>query len=234
VADAFALHGDLVLYNYPALLAADDGRMLPPHVFLGSTRRDERTDADVDAFLRDDAPFVYVSFGSFLSVRGDVLARVAAAIARTGLRAAIATGSTPVSELGPLPQDWLVREYLPQVRLLGAAAAAVSHGGNNSVTEAVGHGVPLLVLPFSTDQFAGAAAVERCGAGISLAPNSATVDELARAVAALSAPEWAGREALRTEAAAQDERPGPTLAYAAVSSMSSLSGSPVASASPTS
>ena len=235
VADAFALHGDLVLYNYPALLAADDGRMLPPHVFLGSTRRDERPDADVDTFLRDDAPFVYVSFGSFLSVRGDVLARVAAAIARTGLRAAIATGSTPVSELGPLPQDWLVREYLPQVRLLGAAAAAVSHGGNNSVTEAVGQGVPLLVLPFSTDQFAGAAAVERCGAGISLAPNSATVDELARAVAALSAPDWAGREALRTEAAAQHERPGPTLAYAAVSSMSSsMSGSPVASASPTS
>jgi UDP:flavonoid glycosyltransferase YjiC (YdhE family) len=231
VTDAFALHGDVVLYNYPALLAAGDGRALPPHVFLGSTRRDERHDHDVDEFLRVGTPFVYVSFGSFLSVRGDVLARVAAAIARTGLRAAIATGSTPAGELGPLPDGWLVREYLPQVRLLGAAALAVTHGGNNSVTEAVGQGVPLLVLPFSTDQFAGAAAIERSGAGLALAPNTATVDELAEAVAALADPVWPGREALRTEAAAQHERPGPTLAYAALSSRSAP---PATSASPTS
>ncbi|WP_194398110.1 glycosyltransferase [Microbacterium atlanticum] len=219
VDDAFALHGDMVLYNYPALLAEGDGRMLPPHVFLGSTRRDERPDDAVDEFLRDDAPFVYVSFGSFLSVRGDVLARVAAAVRRAGLRAAVATGATPAADLGALPEGWLVREYLPQVRLLGTAALAVTHGGNNSVTEAVGNGVPLLVLPYSTDQFAGAAAVERSGAGRALAPNTATVDELAEAIVELADPAWPGRETLRTEAAAQHERPGPTLAYAALSSM---------------
>lgn len=215
VADAFALHGDVVLYNYPAILA-DDGRMLPPHVFLGSTRRDEREDPETDEFLRDVTPFVYVSFGSFLSVRGDVLARVAAAIARTGLRAAIAIGSTPASALGPVPEGWLVREYLPQVRLLDRAAAAVTHGGNNSVTESVGQGVPVLVLAFSTDQFAGAAAVERSGTGLALAPNTATEHELSEAIAALADPTWPGREALRTEAAAQHERPGPTLAFAAL------------------
>ncbi|WP_426320043.1 nucleotide disphospho-sugar-binding domain-containing protein [Microbacterium sp. E-13] len=217
VADAFALHGDVVLYNYPAMLAAGDGRMLPPHVLLGSTPRDERPDAAVDEFLRDDTPFVYVSFGSFLSVRSDVLARVVAAIARTGMRAAVAIGSTPPSDLGSLPHGWLVREYLPQVRLLKGATLAVTHGGNNSVTEAVGQAVPLLVLPFSTDQFAGAAAVERSGAGLALPPNTATVAELSDAVRALADPAWPGREALRAEAAAQHERPGATLAYAALS-----------------
>jgi zeaxanthin glucosyltransferase len=119
-----------------------------------------------------------VSFGSFLSVRGDVLARVLAALAGLGLRVAVATGSADRAELGELPSDWLVRGFLPQVRLLSAATAAVNHGGNNSVTEAMTHGVPLLVLPFSTDQFAGAAALEREGFGVSLAPNTATVDEL--------------------------------------------------------
>ncbi|QKJ18560.1 nucleotide disphospho-sugar-binding domain-containing protein [Microbacterium hominis] len=234
ISDAFARHGDTVLYNYPALLAAGDGRSIPPHVFLGSTRRDEPLDAEVAEFLADDTPFVYVSFGSFLSVRDDVLARVAAAISRAGLRAAIATGSTAPAALGQIPDTWLVREFLPQVRLLGAASLAVTHGGNNSVTEAVGQGVPLLVLPFSTDQFAGAAAIERTGAGISLAPNTATVEELHEAVMTLADHFEAGRRLLAAEAAQQRSRPGPSLAYATLSSTPTPSAGPAGTLSPTS
>ena len=182
---AFAEHGDLLLYNYPAELHEPERTaLLPPHEFIGSSVRSEPADAEVDAWLASldasdgAAPFVYVSFGSFLSVRGDVLARVLAALAGLGLRVAVAIGSADRAELGELPSDWLVREFLPQVQLLSHAAAAVTHGGNNSVTEAMTHGVPLLVLPFSTDQFAGAAALERTGFAVSLAPNTATVDEL--------------------------------------------------------
>jgi len=111
-------------------------------------------------------------------VRSDVLARVARAIEESGLRAAVAVGSTDRDELGELPRSWLVRGFLPQVTLLRSAAAAVTHGGNNSVTEAMTAGVPLLLLPFSTDQFAGAAAVERAGFGVALAPNTATSEQL--------------------------------------------------------
>lgn len=216
VADAFALHGDTVLYNYPAELAAGDGRALPPHRFLGSTPRAEAAASGVEGWIAEGGPFVYVSFGSFLSVRGDVLARVAAALRQAGLRAAVATGTTDAGELGPIPGDWLVAEYLPQVRLLASAAAAVTHGGNNSVTEAVGHGVPLLVLPFSTDQFAGAAAIERTGFGRALDPNAASVDELAAALRDIADPAFAGRAALAAAAAAQRAQSGPAIARATV------------------
>ena len=197
---AFEEHGELLLLNYPRELAPGrDG------VFLGSTVRDEPVDPEVEAWLSNDEPFVYVSFGSFLSVRDDVLQRVVDALEKLGVRAAIATGNSVVRA----PDNWLVRPFLPQVRLLSAAAAAVTHGGNNSVTEAMHHRVPLLVLPFSTDQFAGAADIERAGFGIALAPNEATVDELADAL----------RRVLEIEVTLQPTS-GPDLAYASFSKTS--------------
>ncbi|MRX43101.1 nucleotide disphospho-sugar-binding domain-containing protein [Agromyces kandeliae] len=217
VDDAFAEHGPLVLYNYPSELVDDDRRrLLPPHRFLGSARRSEPADAEVEAWLAHGRRFVYVSFGSFLSVRGDVLARIADALRALGWTAAIATGSTDAAELGDLPRDWLVRGYLPQVRLLGEAAAAVTHGGNNSVTEAIGSGVPLVVLPFSTDQFAGAAAVEAAGFGVVLDPNTATAQELADALRRVMDPPADARGRLDAVAAGQAARPGPEVAFDAL------------------
>ena len=215
---AFGEHGDLLLLNYPAELSAPARTaILPPHRFLGSAVRVEARDAEVDAWLAgSNKPFVYVSFGSFLSVRADVLARVCAALHRLGIRGAIATGSADRAELGELPVDWLVREFLPQVTLLERAAAAVTHGGNNSVTESMTMGVPLVVLPFSTDQFAGAAALEDAGFGVVLPPNTATVAELANAVRwALDLP---ARSALATLSAGLRQEAGSRRAFSAVMS----------------
>ena len=212
---AFEEHGELLLLNYPAELSPPSRTaQLPAHEFLGSSVRDEPADSVVDEWIASsDEPFVYVSFGSFLSVRADVLARAAAALAAVGVRAAIATGSSDASELGDLPDSWLVRGFLPQVTLLRHAAAAVTHGGNNSVTESMTFGVPLVVLPFSTDQFAGAEAIERNRFGVALDPNAATVDELAAAVrTVLSQP----RDELLALAASLAQSPGRDRARAAV------------------
>lgn len=216
VDDAFALHGPLVLYNYPGELALPEREpALPPHRYLGASLRAEPADREVDTWLSTGEPFVYVSFGSFLSVRGDVLARVVAALRAAGVRAAVASGATPVDELGEVPSGWLVREYLPQVRLLREASAAVTHGGNNSVTESVATATPMLVLPFSTDQFAGAAAVERAGVGQALDPNVASVDELRAALVRLLDLSGPGAQTLRSAALALDQDPGPARAWRA-------------------
>ncbi|WP_382310108.1 glycosyltransferase [Herbiconiux sp. UC225_62] len=215
---AFAESGELLLFNYPRQLAEPErSALLPAHEHLGSTPRDDSGDPEVEGWIAaGDEPFVYVSFGSFLSVRDDVLTRVAGALRRAGLRAAIATGTGDPALLGPVPADWLVREYLPQVSLLRHATAAVTHGGNNSVTEAATFGVPLLVLPFSTDQFAGAAALERAGVAEALDPNTATEPELADAILRVTDASFAGRRPLRVIAAELAARPGPERAYAAV------------------
>ena len=163
-----------------------------------------------------DRPIVYISLGSFLSVRGDVLARVAEALRGLDVRVALAAGATRPAELGPVPESWLVRGTLPQVTLLRRASVAVSHGGNNSVTEALTAGVPLLLLPMSTDQFAGAAALEAAGLGTVLDPNALSTAEVRDAVAGLLDDGHERRGALEDLRHDLTRRPGPVRAFAAL------------------
>ena len=217
-ADAFAETGDVLLFNYPdELHPPARTALLGHHAFLGSAVRTEEPDAEVDAWLAaSDAPIVYVSLGSFLSVRADVLARVVEALRGLDVRVALASGSTPSHELGPVPASWLVREVLPQVTLLARSALAVSHGGNNSITEALTAGVPLLLVPLSTDQFAGAAAVEDAGFGEALDPNAASPAELRAAALRLLSLEPEARAGLTQLADRLTATPGAQRARAAM------------------
>lgn len=217
--DAFAETGDVLLLNYPAELHPPDRTArLPQHAFLGSAVRGEAVDAEVEAWLaREDRPVVYVSLGSFLSVRGDVLATVAEALRGLDVRVALASGSTPRRALGPVPDSWLVREVLPQVTLLGRSALAVSHGGNNSVTEALTASVPLLLLPLSTDQFAGAAALEDVGLGAALDPNALSPSEIRDTASRLLALPAPARDLLERLSESLVQQPGAARARAALS-----------------
>jgi len=185
VDDAFRVHGDRVLYNSPVEIADQDRRrdLAAGHRFVGPLVRHEARPSGLDGWAHHgDQPLVYVALGTFLSHRGDVLARIAEALRRCGARAAIATGPTGADALGPIPDGWIVAPTLPQVGLLAEADLAIHHGGNNSVQESLASGVRQLVLPFSTDQFANAYDLERCGYAAVAAPNTATIAELAELV----------------------------------------------------
>jgi len=215
--DAFAAHGSTVLFNYPEALHDPSRTTLLPwdHAFLGSLVRPEAAPPDVAAWLDegDPRPIVYVSFGSFLSARSDVLRVVVDGLRTLPIRVALATGSTDPAVL-QAPADWLVRPYLAQVAVLGRASAAVTHAGNNSVTEALTAGVPLVALPFSTDQFAGAAALEAAGLAVALDPNAATASAVGESVTAALSPRSA--DAARSVGEGLRRDPGPSRGWRAV------------------
>jgi UDP:flavonoid glycosyltransferase YjiC (YdhE family) len=222
VEDALSAHGELVLFSYPGELHGPiRSAKLPRHAFIGSAVRRESADPETITWLDkpDRRPLVVVSMGTFLSARIDVLARIAAALRKVDVRVAMAIGDNDPAALGEIPTDWLVRPSLAQVTLLERAAVLITHGGNNSVTEALTFGVPMLVMPFSTDQFDGAAAVERNLAGIALDPNSASRPLIAGAVRGLlrNPPPLPSKLGARLRA-----NPGPEVAFEAMSTLPDL------------
>ncbi len=210
--DLTSLAGYPTIYMYPTALH-DPNRSLPAGATsIGSLRRTGHL-GDLTLPV-GTGPVVLVALGTFLSARDDVLATAVRAAHLGDWRLLLASGSTPIDALGPLPGGALVREHLPQVAILEHADVLITHGGNNSVTEACAAGVPMVVLPMSTDQFAGAAALERAGIAIVVDPNTVTADQLRAAVHAVTGGDMQRCVTAVAESIAQDG--GPAAAVRAI------------------
>ena len=95
-------------------------------------------------------------------------AAFATALAPLGGTVIVSTGQTDPAALGPLPANVLARRFVPQPEVLARAALFVTHGGMNSVNEAMYAGVPMLVVPQGADQPLVARRVVELGAGLSI------------------------------------------------------------------
>lgn len=86
--------------------------------------------------------------------------------------------SFDIARLGKLPENFIVRNHIPQITVLKQANLFITHGGMNSVSEAMIHGVPMLVIPFVSDQPVNARQVEKIGLGKVLNYKTITADKL--------------------------------------------------------
>src|SRR5215469_3529847 len=78
------------------------------------------------------------------------------------------------ARLGPLPPHVRVQPTLPQVALLPRSAVLVTHGGFNSVKEALAEGVPLVIVPIAGDQPYCASRSQALGVGRVIGPAERT------------------------------------------------------------
>jgi MGT family glycosyltransferase len=124
---------------------------------------------------RLQAPVLYASLGTMLS-SGPMLRTFAEALAPLGGTVVVSTGRTDPAALdGPLPANVVARPVVPQPEVLDRAALFVTHGGMNSVNEALYAGVPMLVVPHGADQPLVARRIAELGAGMSLRPEEADI-----------------------------------------------------------
>ena len=127
----------------------------------------------------DGRPLVYASIGTMLGIRKDIYQMIAEACSTLNCQLVIGLGGCcrPI-DLGELPGNPIAVEYAPQVDLLARAHATISHGGLNSVLEALSFGVPILAIPFSGDQPGIAARIRWHGVGLSIPSRKIGVERL--------------------------------------------------------
>ena len=73
-------------------------------------------------------------------------------------------------------------EFLPQVSVLPHVDLVITHGGNNTVTECLHHGKPMVLLPIFWDQHDNAQRVHEVGFGERLPTYSFTDADMSRAI----------------------------------------------------
>ena len=143
---------------------------------------DVRTDLG-DWWTSNDAPFVYVTFGTVAASIGlfpDLYRAAIAALADLPVRALVTLGEAADPDiLGTLPANVHVERYWPQHGILPHTSAMVGHGGLGTTMAGLAHAVPMVVMPlFALDQHYNARAVARVGAGIALSEGLGAMGEL--------------------------------------------------------
>ena len=109
---------------------------------------------------------VYVSLGSLGSADVELMNRLVSVLADTPHRYVVSKG--PQHELIELAPNMTGAEFLPQPAILPEVDLVITHGGNNTVTESIHFGKPMIVLPLFWDQYDNAQRVAECGFGVRL------------------------------------------------------------------
>jgi UDP:flavonoid glycosyltransferase YjiC (YdhE family) len=101
-------------------------------------------------------------------------------LATTEHRVIVSKG--PLADEITLHDNQVGEGFLPQPAILPQVDLVITHGGNNTVTEAFHHGKPMIVLPLFWDQVDNAQRVDETGFGVRLSTYGFEDGELTGAI----------------------------------------------------
>jgi len=173
------------LYVYPE--GADYPRSWPLshtwHRLDSSVRETEEPWEIPDELSARPGALVYLSLGSLGSADVDLMKRLVSVVAETPHRYIVSKG--PRAAEFDLPDNMWGDARLPQTPIIPACDLVITHGGNNTTTEALHFGKPMIVMPLFWDQFDNAQRMAELGFGVRLPTYDFEDDELRDAVARL-------------------------------------------------
>ncbi len=117
---------------------------------------------------RGEGPTVYATLGTIYN-QPQLLADIVEALATEALNLVMTVGPTlDPGVVDPRRPNVTVERWIPQRLVLPHCDAVVTHGGYGTVTAALTHGCPLVLLPISADQPHNAARCTAAGVGVTI------------------------------------------------------------------
>ncbi|MGE2835966.1 glycosyltransferase [Mycobacterium sp. SMC-4] len=158
------------LYVYPAEADYTDRRALDGSwTRVDSSIRETDEAYELPAELADrpsDSALVYLSLGSLGGADVSLMQRLIDILGKTRHRFIVSMG--PQADKLTLADNMAGAQMLPQTRIIPLVDAVISHGGNNTTTETLHFGKPLIVLPLFWDQYENAQRVHELELGVRL------------------------------------------------------------------
>jgi MGT family glycosyltransferase len=130
-----------------------------------------------------DGALIYLSLGSLGSADVELMRRLVDVLSRSPNRFVVSKG--PRADEFDLPENMWGGDRLPQTSILPHVDLVITHGGNNTTTEALHFGKPMIVLPLFWDQYDNAQRVHELGFGVRLDTYAFDEGELHAAIARL-------------------------------------------------
>jgi MGT family glycosyltransferase len=167
---------------------------------------------------KGDGPLVYLSLGSLGSADVELMQRLVDLLAAGGYRAIVSKG--PQHDQIELRDGQAGAELVPQPALLPLVDAVITHGGNNTVTECLHFGKPMVLLPLFWDQYDNAQRMDELGLGMRLPTFEFEDAQLGEAIERLTGDEAAAGR-LREISAGLQANPGTERAADCIESVRS-------------
>jgi MGT family glycosyltransferase len=154
----------LNLYLYPP--AIDYARAQPLNPTWHNLGASVRTTDEAYEVQRGDGSLIYLSLGSLGSGDVELMRKLIDELAASPHQVIVSMG--PQHDQLTLAGNMTGAEFLPQTSILPQVDLVITHGGNNTVTEALYFGKPMVVLPLFWDQYDNAQRIDECGLGVRL------------------------------------------------------------------
>ncbi|WP_420643353.1 macrolide family glycosyltransferase [Candidatus Leptofilum sp.] len=118
---------------------------------------------------KDNRPLIYISLGTVYHNKNEFYKMAFQQFGTYPIQFILSAGrTTDIDALGPIPDNFIVQNFVPQLELLPRIDAFITHGGMNSVNEGLYFGVPLIVIPQQMEQTLNGRQAARHGAAIVL------------------------------------------------------------------
>lgn len=173
----------LNIYMFPEEIDYIQIRPLPPNFsrfdsFIRSSS--DETFVLPQKLKNNSGKLVYVSMGTLACADLNLMRRLVSILSQSPHRFIVSKG--PLHDEYELADNMWGERSVPQTKVLPLVDLVICHGGNNTVTETVYYGKPMIIMPLFSDQYDNAQRVTEVGFGLRLDAYKSMAKEILDAI----------------------------------------------------